>query len=162
MNEPGDVIEARGRTGQVVFDGHFVTIRRQGLAARLTVGKGEKRIALSNISAVQWKSAGPFVNGFIQFSFNGGQERRSKFGSQTTDAVKDENSVVFTTGQQAEFEVLRQAVEQALAGTGAARVETTPEAPVDLADQLERLAGLRERGILTDAEFAAQKARLLG
>ena len=32
----------------------------------------------------------------------------------------------------------------------------------DLIDQLERLGKLREQGILTDAEFAAQKAKLLG
>jgi hypothetical protein len=34
--------------------------------------------------------------------------------------------------------------------------------PVDLADQLRKLASLRDEGILTDEEFAAQKARLLG
>lgn len=38
----------------------------------------------------------------------------------------------------------------------------TPVPNVDVASQLERLAELRERGILTDAEFAAQKAKLLG
>jgi len=32
----------------------------------------------------------------------------------------------------------------------------------DLTDELTKLASLRERGILTDAEFEAQKARLLG
>lgn len=32
----------------------------------------------------------------------------------------------------------------------------------DLIDQLERLGKLREQGILTDEEFAAQKAKLLG
>lgn len=35
-------------------------------------------------------------------------------------------------------------------------------APVDLADQLGKLAALRDQGILTDDEFAAQKAKLLG
>jgi hypothetical protein len=34
--------------------------------------------------------------------------------------------------------------------------------PVDLADQLKKLAELRDQGILTDEEFAAQKAKLLG
>lgn len=31
-----------------------------------------------------------------------------------------------------------------------------------IADELRKLADLREEGILTDSEFAAQKARLLG
>jgi hypothetical protein len=30
------------------------------------------------------------------------------------------------------------------------------------ADELTKLAGLRDSGVITDAEFAAQKARLLG
>jgi hypothetical protein len=38
-----------------------------------------------------------------------------------------------------------------------------PAAPVvDLADQLRKLAELRDQGILTEDEFAAQKAKLLG
>lgn len=37
-----------------------------------------------------------------------------------------------------------------------------PAAPVDLAGQLERLEGLRDRGALTDEEFEQQKRRLLG
>jgi hypothetical protein len=35
-------------------------------------------------------------------------------------------------------------------------------APVDVADQLKKLADLRDQGILSDEEFAAQKAKLLG
>ena len=42
-----------------------------------------------------------------------------------------------------------------------------PSAPAasgtgDMLDQLSRLGELRDQGILTDAEFAAQKARILG
>jgi hypothetical protein len=36
----------------------------------------------------------------------------------------------------------------------------TPAAP-DTVDQLERLAALHAQGVLTDEEFAAQKARIL-
>jgi hypothetical protein len=35
-------------------------------------------------------------------------------------------------------------------------------APADPADQLTKLADLRDRGVLTDEEFAAQKAKILG
>jgi hypothetical protein len=49
-------------------------------------------------------------------------------------------------------------------GTTAAVVTQAPgNAPVpSLADELGKLAALREQGILTDEEFAAQKAKLLG
>jgi hypothetical protein len=43
---------------------------------------------------------------------------------------------------------------------------TPPPAPTapaaDPIEQLQRLAALREQGILTDEEFAAQKAKILG
>jgi len=35
-------------------------------------------------------------------------------------------------------------------------------APVDPIAQLKELAALKEQGVLTDAEFAAQKAKILG
>ena len=53
----------------------------------------------------------------------------------------------------------------AVAGMAAAPPGPAPAAggpPVDVADQLRKLADLREEGILSDEEFAAQKARLLG
>jgi hypothetical protein len=33
--------------------------------------------------------------------------------------------------------------------------------PTSAADELEKLSGLKERGVISDAEFAAQKAKLL-
>lgn len=46
-----------------------------------------------------------------------------------------------------------------------APAQPAPSAPIstdEMLVQLERLAKLRESGVLTDAEFAAQKARILG
>ena len=41
--------------------------------------------------------------------------------------------------------------------------EPAPAPPArDPIDELKQLAALREQGILTDAEFAAQKAKILG
>ena len=37
-----------------------------------------------------------------------------------------------------------------------------PVAPNDVTDQLRKLASLRDEGVLTEEEFAAQKAKLLG
>lgn len=42
------------------------------------------------------------------------------------------------------------------------RARADPHTPrIDLADQLIKLAGLRDHGILTEAEFQVQKAKLL-
>ncbi|EDY46094.2 DUF4429 domain-containing protein [Streptomyces sp. SPB074] len=153
------MIEAVGVGGQVSFDGQYVTITRRGFLARATVGKGEKRIPLSQISAIQWKRPGPLVNGFIQFTVPGGVEARSSFGSQTSSASRDENSVTFDKKRIPEFEALREAVEGAIA----ALRQPAPQAQPTLspADELAKLGALLRDGLLTREEFDAQKARLL-
>jgi hypothetical protein len=52
---------------------------------------------------------------------------------------------------------------QVAAGMAAPPPAAAPAAPsADLADQLRKLAELRDQGILSEEEFAAQKAKLLG
>ena len=53
-------------------------------------------------------------------------------------------------------------VHQMTPGFGVPQQAAPAEAAVDVADQLRKLAELRDSGILTDDEFAAQKAKLLG
>ncbi|MEW2082180.1 DUF4429 domain-containing protein [Streptomyces sp. NPDC005283] len=154
------MIEVSGQGGQVQFDGQHLTITRKGFLARATQGKGEKRLHISQISAVQWKPAGPMMNGFIQFTIPGGNEARARFGSQTTSAAKDENSVIFTKQQQPDFEKLRAALDDAIAAQHAPK--QAAGAPASVADELTKLAALREQGLLSPQEFEQQKARLLG
>ncbi|AZQ72698.1 DUF4429 domain-containing protein [Streptomyces luteoverticillatus] len=155
------MIEASGQGGQIQFDGQYVTITRKGFLARATVGKGEKRLHISQISAIQWKPAGPFVNGFIQFTLPGGNERRSAFGGQTASAAKDENSVVFMQKQQPAFEKLRAALDQAIAAQHVPQAPPATMPPASVADELIKLAALRDQGILSPIEFEQQKVRLL-
>lgn len=51
---------------------------------------------------------------------------------------------------------------QAYAPQGASAPQPAQAAGDAVVDQLERLARLRDQGVLSDAEFAAQKARILG
>jgi Domain of unknown function (DUF4429)/Short C-terminal domain len=161
MTNPGS-IAAKGHNGTVTFDGDFVTTERTGFLARASVGKGTKRIPLASITAVQWKPAGGMINGFISFTVGGGTEARSRFGSQTVDASRDENSVVITKKQMPDFEQLRTAVELAIAQRHRP-VPVAPAAPAapDLFAQLEQLGKLRDAGVLTNEEFEAKKAELL-
>ncbi|MGH3501211.1 MAG: DUF4429 domain-containing protein [Nocardioidaceae bacterium] len=114
-SRPDQTLCAKGRGGTVTFDTRFVTIIRRGVLARMSYGKGEKRIPVARINAVQWKPAGVVVNGFIQFTIAGGNEVRSAFGRQTIDASRDENSVIFTRKQQPAFAALRDAIDETLA-----------------------------------------------
>lgn len=56
--------------------------------------------------------------------------------------------------QQQEWEAQQAAAQQAAAPAPAA-------SPVDVVGQLTQLAALRDQGVLTDAEFEAQKAKIL-
>lgn len=159
----GGPLEVKGHNGTVVWDGDFVTIKRTGFLARASVGKGEKRIPLGSITAVQWKPAGGVMNGFIQFTLGGGNESRSRFGAQTTDAAKDENSVIFVKKQMPGFEALRTTIETAIADRGRPAAPTAPAvaAPPDHLAQLKQLAEIRDAGVVSDAEFEAKKAEIL-
>lgn len=165
-------MEAHGSTGQIYFDGEWITLARKGFRARSVVGKGEKRLHVRDITGVQWKPAGGLVNGFIQFTVPGGNERRSSFGKQTTDAAKDENSVVFTKKQMPAFAAMRTAVEQAVSasrGHGAqpygppSNYGMPPQAPLaasgDVAGQLRRLCDLHTQGLITNEEFGPNETR---
>lgn len=148
-------ITATGRAGTVIFDGQAVTIKRSGILAMATAGIGEKRIPIAHIAAVQFKPAHIGVLGFIQFTVAGGVERRSKFGRTTQDAINDENSLTFWKKQQRAFEALRDAIE-------AAQRRPQSQTHADLGSQLGQLAQLHAQGALTEDEYAAAKARLLG
>ena len=67
--------------------------------------------------------------------------------------------------QQAQMQAMAQqaAAEQAAAQAAAAPPPPPAAAPAnDLTAQLQQLAALKEQGILSDEEFAAAKAKLLG
>jgi len=79
-----------------------------------------------------------------------------------TDAAKNENSVLFTKPDQEEFVALRDAVQSAIKSSQQApAAAATSAATVSVADELLKLAQLRDSGILSDSEFEAQKSRLL-
>ena len=152
---------AKGLNGRVTFDGQVVAIERKGLWARVTLGKGTKSFPVTAITGVQLKPAG-IVPGFIQFTVPGGNEQTSSFGHQSSDASRDENSVLFGGRQQAEFVAVRDAVQAAVAQSQRRGPAPAPRrGSVSVADELAKLAHLLDVGVLTRAEFEGQKAKLL-
>jgi Domain of unknown function (DUF4429)/Short C-terminal domain len=149
-------MEAKGINGQMELTPDIVRIKRKGVMSFLTQGaKGDKEILISTITSIQFKPANMLTNGYIQLAFSGGKE--SKGG--ILDATKDENTVMFNRGQQGTFEALRDELNRRM--IAARKPAQAAPAAVDFTAQLERLARLREQGILTDEEFQAQKARIL-
>lgn|SRR6266540_1217279 len=149
---------AKGRNGQITVEGDWLTIGRKGLG-RIGHSKGDRRVPLAQITAVQVRPAGPIANGFIKFSLPGSPELRGGL----SDATKDENAVVFTRKQQPEFEAVRAYVERYLTArysTQSSYAQTTTST-ADPMEQLRKLAELRDAGVVTPEEFEAKKAELL-
>ena len=148
-------MEVSGVNGQIVVDDNWLTIKRKGAIAMLSQGiKGDKKIPISNIISVQFKNANAMVNGYIQFATASGESARG-----ITQATADENTVMFKKAQTSEFENLRDHIESLIAkhmnGGG-------NSGSVDVADELGKLAKLKDQGILSEEEFAKAKAKLLG
>ena len=70
------------------------------------------------------------------------------------------SQIVISAAHSALSEALAEITAYAAANADPDTVTTGAEA-TDVAGQLERLAGLLERGLLTEAEFEAEKAKLL-
>jgi hypothetical protein len=134
-----------------------VAITPKGVLGFLNKGiKGTKEIPFHSIVAVQFKESGALFSGYIQFTIPGGNESRGGLLS----ATKDENTFMF-----AEKKNNALAIEIKNYIDSAVRKLKTPQAnsqTVSLSDELQKLAGLKEQGILSDEEFQAAKKRLIG
>jgi hypothetical protein len=148
-------MEVSGYNGQVIVDDNWVTIQRKGAMAFISQGmKGDKKIPISNIISVQFKNANAMVNGYIQFATASGEGARG-----ISQATADENTVMFKKSQMPEFEKLRDHIEELIAR----RMNNTGggSSAIDVADELAKLAKLKDQGILSEDEFAKAKAKLL-
>jgi len=149
------LFRASGVTREVELLEGVVRIRRRGSFGFLGQGgKEEKDILISEISCIEFRKAGIISDGYIQFTYEGGGRGKGSMD----DMRRDDNVVFFRGGQQKAFEALRQALEESIASRrrgGGSRAST------DL-DELEKLASLRDKGVLTEEEFNFKKRQILG
>ena len=168
-------LEAKGPNGEITVDADWVTISRKNFRSKMSHGfDGDKRIPMSSITAVQFKSVGKYgsvlgrlnkspesaigpATGFIQFAVLGSQE--SKRGLLA--AQYDENSIMFNNVGEPDFVKIRDFVESRIIELRSPN-PTMVTQEIDIADQLLKLSKLIEQGILTQDEFESQKAKLLG
>ena len=148
------MLTLKGRQGKtVLIDGSTVNIVKKGW---LFASQRQKAIPIRNISSVEVKKPGAMA-GFIQFSIAGGVARDSsfKFTGGTLDALKDEHSVLFSS--RASYKValsIKEYVEN--------YTEASLPSNVSVADEILKLKGLMDQGIVSPEEFEAKKRQLLG
>ena len=135
----------KGSTKSILVEDDAITISYRALYHGF---QGDKRIPYKSITAVQFMEAGGWLAGYIQFSIQGAMEWRGPVN-------QDENAVQFDKKDGQAFQALRDYVQGKLAQRDA------PAPSASVADELSKLSHLRDQGILTDDEFAAEKAKLL-
>ncbi len=135
-----------GQTKSVVVDEDSLTISYRALYHGF---RGDKRIPYSSITAVQFMEPGSWLAGYIQFSLKGALEWLGPVN-------QDENAIQFDGKDADDFRALRDHLQS--------RIEAGSQGASggSVADEIAKLARLRDEGILTSDEFAAQKAKLLG
>jgi uncharacterized protein DUF4429 len=149
------MIQARGRSGQVEFDGAAVTIRRKGLFGVLPLSR-TTTIPVTSLRSVQYVAPTPMWNGYITFETG----TRPRTFARPKDALYDRNTVMITRKQERAFDPLRRAVERAIAASTSSLGPMGT--PPSIADELAKLSALRQQGVISQLEFDQGKARLLG
>jgi hypothetical protein len=150
--------EVKGYNGQLELLKSKIKIKRRGIRAFSVQGlRGDKEIYIKNISSIQLKKAGGLVNGFIQFSFIGGGEHKGGFLSRPgKNIANDENTIIFTKNQQKDFEEIKNMIEEIISEP------QKEKGTVSELGDLEKLAKLKEKRIITEEEFAQKKKQILG
>lgn len=148
--------EFKGYNGNLILTDTGVIIKRGAKGFLLGGGmlRGDKTIPYSSIVAVQLKKAG-MTAGYIQLTLKGGSEAKSGLFQST----KDENSINFHSafgGNNNElFSEAKKLIEERI------NAANSPAKNSGL-DDLEKLAALKEKGIISEEEFQAKKKQLLG
>lgn len=144
--------EYKGFNGTLVLGEDSLVIKR-GFKGFMFGGghiRGDKTIPYASIAAVQFKKAGLTI-GYIQFTLSGGIEG----GSGVFQAQVDENTVSFYQGQNEAFGKAKEIVEAKVRSHKGTSKKSD-------ADDLEKYAELRDKGVISDEEFQAKKKQILG
>ncbi len=140
-----------GYNGTLILTETGIIIKR-GLKGFLFGGghlRGDKSIPYSSIVAVQLKRSGLTV-GYIQLTLKGGSEAKAGLFQSTTD----ENSVNFFFNKNREFEEAKNTIGEKIS-------QLHSPAQKNGLEELEKLAKLKKRGVITLEEFEAKKKQLL-
>jgi len=103
-----NIYYVKGVNGQIKLTKNRVIIARKGALGMLTQGfAGDKEIPIKNITALQFKIPSSTLNGFLQFTLQGGREVQGG----VFNATQDENTVMFNKSQQANFQIVKNYID---------------------------------------------------
>jgi hypothetical protein len=114
---------------------------------------GTKRVPVANITTINWKDPGSWTVGFLELNILG----EAPPSPMASPNVQNQNKLSFETSEHERFAALRDWIQSKMGKSGNNNSPST-----SAADEIAKLAGLMADGDITQDEFAAQKAKLLG
>jgi hypothetical protein len=139
---------------ELELSGDNVVLRKRGVAnAMASRLNGERTIAISTITAIQLKAAG-WLPGYILFSYAGSKP----FHGGLVEATQDPDAFVFEKARNDQVVDFKKRVEEIMLSS---KAESSKKVANNLADELIKLAAMKESGILSQAGFEAAKTKLL-
>ena len=139
-----------------VFPDRLTITPKGGLGLQTHGSQGIREISVDLLLDIGYKLPG-FSSGYLQFTLadGGGGASRTRTGTNTFRFVKSSENID-AAGRITAY--IQERMQQARTLPTAA---APAAAPASLSDELGKLAALRDRGVLTNAEFQAAKQRLL-
>ncbi len=114
---------------------------------------GTKRVPVANITTINWKDPGSWTVGFIEINILG----EAPPSPMASPNVQNQNKLSFERSELERFEALRDWIQSKIKKPSA-----QISANLSVADEISKFAGLLDGGHITQSEFDAQKAKLLG
>ncbi|MFP4009408.1 MAG: SHOCT domain-containing protein [Spirulinaceae cyanobacterium] len=113
------------------------------------------KIPVESLTAVQYKESG-IKDGFLEFMYMG------YFPRPNQNKYSQENVITFRGEKLNEkFKQFKETVEQKMRELKQGK-SSQPTQSLSAADEIEKFAKLYEKGFITEAEFTAKKAQILG
>ncbi|CAM4169253.1 DUF4429 domain-containing protein [Kibdelosporangium persicum] len=156
---PGVPIAATAGDGTATFDGEHIRLDWNWMAKESKSAAGPVQLTLSDVASVEWHPQSGFGYGCLRF--------RTKGVSGLPAPEHDRNCLAWGVQREGgHTALLAAAVTYRLPHPLAAPAQVEGKGPDDDPDamlrRLRELGELHRSGILTDAEFAAAKQKLLG
>jgi len=136
-----------------VFDDKL-TITPKGALGFMVKGlKGTKTILFFSINGMQYRKPGR-LSGYLQFTIPGGNESKGGLFA----AASDENTFMFDAKVDDVVIKVKDFIEKRIKEGR----QPAPAQTASAADEIRKLAELREQGLLSEEEFSNGKKKLLG
>lgn len=147
------ILELPGINGQIELYDDKIIIKRKGVLSKITQGftKGDKKIYLNQITGIDLKLGGNMINGYMQFTIPGGNEK----DKGAFQATQDENSVMFKKAYNDIAHELKEKIEKL-------QQQSKNGNKLSGADEIRKYKALLDDGIITEEEFNKIKKELLG